>query len=181
MNSKNPSSARPFFRNPPSVHSTPDEPSPAPSSYTDATPILSPMSSDQPDSPCPVNEELENELDNFITLQQQLQNPNTLTIHHLSQSITSSKSSNPAATIEETRAHRVFKRKHPNTPMFPNADLLECFPFTHSTLILKNFYKFTYHTSHNTLNTRPLTTINELSLTNIPYFPQFHGHHTTFH
>ena len=32
---------------------TPDEPSPAPSSYTDATPILSPMTSDQPDPPDP--------------------------------------------------------------------------------------------------------------------------------
>ena len=44
---------------------TPDETSPAPSSYTDA--ILSPMTSDQPDLPSRVNEDLEYELDNFIT------------------------------------------------------------------------------------------------------------------
>ena len=81
---------------------TSNEPSPAPSSHTDATLILSPMTSDPPDPPSPVNEELENLLDNFITLQQQLQNPNTIKIHHLLQSITSSESSNPAFTIEET-------------------------------------------------------------------------------
>ena len=72
----------------PSVHSTPQFPMNLPQSYTDATytdanPILFPMTSDQPDLPSPVNEELENELDNFTTLQQQPQNPNTLTFHHL--------------------------------------------------------------------------------------------------
>ena len=40
------------------------------------------MTSDPPDPSSPVDEKLENELENFITLQQ-LQNPNTLTIHHL--------------------------------------------------------------------------------------------------
>ena len=44
----------------------PDETSPAPSSYTDATPILSPITSDQLD---PLAEALEHELFNFITLQ----------------------------------------------------------------------------------------------------------------
>ena len=95
----------------------PNEPSSAPSSYTDATPITS----DPPDPPSPVDEELENELDSFVTLEQHLQNPNTLKIHHLSQTITSSESSNQASTTEETRAHRVIKRKHPNTPIFPNS------------------------------------------------------------
>ena len=85
---------------------TPDELSPAPSSYTDATPILYPMTCDLLG---PVDEELENELDNFITLPQQLQNPNTLTIHHLSQTIASSESSKPASTTEETRVHQLFK------------------------------------------------------------------------
>ena len=98
--------------------STPDEPSPAPSSYTDVTRILFPKISDQPDPSSPVKEELENQLNNFITLQLQLQNLNRLTHHHLSQSISSSESSNPASTIEETRAHRVFKQKEPNTQIF---------------------------------------------------------------
>ena len=117
MNFRTSSPARPFFRNPlPPLHTpTPDEPSPAPSSYADAAPILSSMESDQPDPPSPFNEELESELDNFITLHQQVQKTNTLTLHHLSQSCFSSESSNPASTLEENRAHRVFKRKHPNT------------------------------------------------------------------
>ena len=69
----------------------------------------------------PVDEELENELYNFITLQQQqLQNPNSPTIHHQSQAMVSSESSNPASTTEKTRAHRVFKSKHPNAQMPSN-------------------------------------------------------------
>ena len=39
------------------------------------------MNSDPPDRSSPVDEELENELHNFITLQQQLQIPNPLTVH----------------------------------------------------------------------------------------------------
>ena len=51
-------------------HQHPDETSSAPSSYTDATPTLSPTTSDQPDTPSPVTEALQNELNNFITLKQ---------------------------------------------------------------------------------------------------------------
>ena len=105
---------------------TPDEPSSTPFSYTDATPILFPMASDQIDPPSSVNEKLEIDLDNFITVQQQLQNPHTFTIHHLSQSIFSSESSNPASTTEESQANRVFKRKHPNAQMHHQ---LDCVPF----------------------------------------------------
>ena len=53
---------------------TPDEPSSASSSYTNATPTYSLMTSDQPDHSSPVDTELKNELDNFITLQQKLHN-----------------------------------------------------------------------------------------------------------
>ena len=56
-----------------------------------------PMTSDTNHS-SPVDTELENELDNFINLQQLLQHPNTLTIHHLSQIMTSSESSNSPST-----------------------------------------------------------------------------------
>ena len=97
----------------------PDEPSSAPSSFTDATPIYSPMTSDPPDQSSLVDIELEKELENFITLQLQLQHPNPLTIHHVSQTMTSSESSNSPSTTAETRAHRVLKRKFPNTP-FPS-------------------------------------------------------------
>ena len=67
----------------------PDELSSVPSSYTDATPIYSPMTIDPTDHSRPVDTQLENELDNFIILQQLLQHPNTLTIHHLPQTMTS--------------------------------------------------------------------------------------------
>ena len=125
---------------------TPNKTSPAPSSYTEATPVFSPMKNDQPEPSSPVNEELEHELDNFITLQQLLQNTKALIIHHLSQSIYSSESSNPASTVAETRAHRVFKRKHPTTQTLHHPD---CFPFTRNTLMLKKFFKYNLRFFHN--------------------------------
>ena len=51
------------------------------------------MSSNQPDAPIPVTEELEHEVDNFITLLQQLLKSNILNIHQLSHSISTSESS----------------------------------------------------------------------------------------
>ena len=77
-------------------------------------PILSPMTSNQPDSSSPVTEESEHELDTFSTLQQQQHTTNTIAVHQLSKSFSSSQSSNPACTVEKTRAHQVLKRKHPN-------------------------------------------------------------------
>ena len=53
------------------------------------------------------------------------------------------------------------------------------FFFTHSTQKLKKFCNIAYHSFHNILTIRPLTTTNELMLTNIVWFPHFHGHHTT--
>ena len=96
----------------------PDETSPAPSSYTDATSILSPLTSYQPPPPIPVTEALEKELGNFITLQQQLQNTNTLTLHQLSHSVSSSESLNQTITTVGNRAHRVFQRKHHSQHVF---------------------------------------------------------------
>ena len=90
-----------------------DEPSSAPSFYTDATTIYSPMTSDPPDNSSPVDNELENELENFITLQQILQHPNTLIIHHLSQTITSSEPLNSPSPTGETRGQRKLKQKLP--------------------------------------------------------------------
>ena len=52
------------------------------------------MTSDPPEPSSAVDEELENDLDNFLTLQQQLQNPNKLKNQHLLQTMTSSESSN---------------------------------------------------------------------------------------
>ena len=181
MSFRTPSSARPLFCNPfhPLHTLTPDEPSPVPSSYTDATPILSPMTSDQPDPSSPFNGELEYELDNLITLQQQLQNPNTLTVHHLSQFRSFSESSNPVSTIEETRAYRVCKRKHPSAQIVHYSrppPLFSLHPLQTNT---KVFLKHSLPSFHNILTIRPLTTTNELTLMNIVWFPHSHGLHFT--
>ena len=63
----------------PIVSQLPHEPSTFPSSYTDATLIFSPMSSNQSNAPGPMtNNQLELELDNFITQQQHLHNTNNV-------------------------------------------------------------------------------------------------------
>ena len=112
------------------------EPPSTPSAISNVTPICSPLTSEPSDNNSSVNTQRSHELDNFITLQQQLQQPQTLTIHQLSQSIISSNPetltpfsnytpsqgptspSNPSS-FSTNRAHRTFKRKFPNTP-FPS-------------------------------------------------------------
>ena len=108
------------------------------------------MTSDPPDHSSPVDIELENDLDKFITPQQQLQHPSTLTIYHLSQTILSSESSNSPSTTRGTRAHRVFKRKLPKTP-FPSS------PRTAQTIM--------DHPLH--------TKTKELLQVCLPFFPQY--------
>ena len=134
----------------------PDEPSSAPSSYTDANSIYSPMTSDPPGHSSPVDAELGNDLDNFITLQQQLQPPSTLTIHHLLQTVSSSESSNPPFTTGETRAHRVSKRNLPNSPFPSNPRPAQTFwnhPLHTNTkeflqVCLPFFLQYTYYRSN---------------------------------
>ena len=99
------------------------------------TPTYSPLHSDRSYNNSPDTPQISQELDNFITLQQQLIHPNTLTIHQLSSAITSSNPPTPtpssaytpsftqSSTSTETpssthRAYRTFKRKFPNHP-FP--------------------------------------------------------------
>ena len=110
------------------------------------------------------------ELDNFITLQQQLQHPQTLTIHQLLQSITSSNPSTPTPSSHytssqnptpsstpsssTTRAYQTFKSKFPNTP-FPSN------PGTTTT-----FVNYPLHTN-----------IKEILKKCLPFFPQY----TYFH
>ena len=103
------------------------EPSSPPSFHNDENPTYSLLTGDPSDHSSPVDTELENEPNNFKTLQQQLQHANTLTFHNLSQTMTSSESSNPASTTEETRALRVFKRKLPNTPCPSNPRTAQTF------------------------------------------------------
>ena len=106
-------------------------------------------------------------LDNFITLQQQLLSPHTLTIHQLSSTITSSNPPTPTPISDYTpslahsststesststnRAYRTFKRKFPNHP----------FPSKPGTA-----REFINHPDHT--NTR-----NFLQIT-LPLFPQY--------
>ena len=112
-------------------------PSPStPSHVSQITPTYSPFNSERSNNNSPDNIEISEELDNFITLQQQLPYPHTLTIHQLSSTVTSSNPPTPtplsdytpslaqSSTSTETststnRANRTFKRKFPNHP-FPS-------------------------------------------------------------
>ena len=110
-------------------------PSPLPS-FSNVKPTYSPLTSESSDNNSSVNTQISLELDNFITLQRQLQNPQTLTIHQLSQSIISTNPSTPTPSSNYTpsrhptsssnpsssstnRFYRSFKTNFPNTP-FPS-------------------------------------------------------------
>ena len=104
-----------------------------PSYASHVTPTYSPFNSDRSHNSSPDNIQISEELDNFITLQQQLTHPHTVTIHQLSSTVTSLSPSTPtpssdytpsfaqSSTSTETpsstnRAYRTFKRKFPNHP-----------------------------------------------------------------
>ena len=104
-----------------------------PSYASQVTPTYSPFISDRSHNNSPDNIQISEELDNFITLQQQLTHPHTLTIHQLSSTVTSSnpptrtpssaytpsfaQSSTSTETPTSTnRAYRTFKQKFPNHP-----------------------------------------------------------------
>ena len=123
--------SKPPFRpiQPQSRHTSPYTPS-------QVTPTYSPFNNERSTNNSPDNIQISEELDNFITLQQQLLSSHTLNIHQLSSTITSSNpptptpisdytpslahSSTPTETSNSTnRAYRTFKRKFPNHP-FPS-------------------------------------------------------------
>ena len=180
MSLQTPSLAHPLFPNHPfqPLHNQiPDEPSSAPSSYN-ATLIYSSMTSDPPDHSSPVNTELKNELDNFITLQQQLQHPNTLTFHHLSQTMTSSVSSNPHPLLEKPEPTEYLNGNSPIPHSLLTLDQLKHFRIIHFILAQKIFSKCACHSFHNILTiTQILTTTNLITLTKMPSSAHFHGPH----
>ena len=107
-----------------------------PSYASQVTPTYSPFHSDRSHKTSPDTIQISAELGNFITLQQQLIHPQTLTIHQLSSTITSSNPPTPTPSSAYTpslaqsststeaptstyRAYRTFKRKLPNRP-FPS-------------------------------------------------------------
>ena len=67
---------------------TRNDPLSTPSHKSNVTPTYSPLTSDRSNNSCPDNTQLSYELDSLITLQQQLQHPQTLSIHQLSSTLT---------------------------------------------------------------------------------------------
>ena len=112
-----------------------------PSYDSQLTPTYSPFHSDR-SSNSPDTPQNSQELDNFITLQQQLIHPNTLTINQILSTIESSNPPTPTPSSAYTaslaqsststessnsnhRAYRTFKRKFPNHP-FPTKPGTAC-------------------------------------------------------
>ena len=108
----------------------------ATSHVSQVTPTYSPFTTQRSTNNSPDNTQISDELNNFITLQHQIQYPHTLTIHQLSSTITSSNPPTPTPTSDYTPllaqsftstqsststslAYRIFKRKFPNYP-FPS-------------------------------------------------------------
>ena len=79
--------SKPPFQPIPSNHPLPSISTPSYASQV--TPTYFPLHSDRSYNNSPDNPQISQELDIFITLQQQLKHPNTLTIHQLSSTITS--------------------------------------------------------------------------------------------
>ena len=137
------------------------EPPSTPSPISNETPTFSPLTSEPSGNNSSVNTQISHELDNFITLQQQLQHPQTLTIHHFSQSIISSNpsiptpssnyppspyptfSSNPSSS-STSRAYRTFKGNSPILHFPLTQEQPKHMSITHSTLTLKNSSKYVY-------------------------------------
>ena len=110
-----------------------------PSYASQVTPTYSPLHSDRSNNNSPDTPQISQELDNFITLQQQLIHPNTLTIHQLSSKIEFSNPPTPtpssaytaslaqSTTSTETpsstnRDYRTFKRNSRVTHSRPNPE-----------------------------------------------------------
>ena len=73
-----------------------------PSYASQVTPTYSPFYSDRSNNNSPDTIQISAELDNFITLQQQLMHPQTLTIHQLSSTIVSSNPPTPTPSSDYT-------------------------------------------------------------------------------
>ena len=121
--------SKPPFQPIPSNHPLPSVSTPSYASQV--TPTYSPLHSDRSYNNSPDTPQISQELHNFITLQQQLIHPNTLSIHQLPSTLTSSNPPTPtpssaytpsftqSSTSTETptsthRVYRTFTRKIPN-------------------------------------------------------------------
>ena len=149
-----------------------------PSYASQVTPTYSPFHSDR-SSNSPDTPQISQELDNFISLQQQLIHPNTLTINQISSTIESSNPPTPTPSSAYTaslaqsststessnstnRAYRTFKSKFPNHP-FPTkpGTAREYINHPHHTntknflaITLPSFPQYTLNTPYDTNDTR---------------------------
>ena len=91
------------------------EPLSLPSPISHVTPTYSPLTSESSDNNDQDHTQISHEVDNFITLQQQLQHPQTLFIHQLSRSLTSSNPSTPTPSSTYTPS------QNPTSPSTPSS------------------------------------------------------------
>ena len=163
------------------------------------TPTYSPFNFERSNNNSSDIIQISEELDNFITLQQQLIYPHTLNIHQLSSTVTSSNPPTPtllsdytpslaqSSTSTETststnRAYRTFKRKFPNHP-FPSK------PGTarkyinhpdhtntakHQQVTLPLFPQYTLNTS--TTNSEPQNFVDEHVLRPTPHWTAYYNY-----
>ena len=164
---------------------------PSPISYV--TPTYSPLTSEPSDNNDQDNTQISQELDNFITLQQLLQHPQTLTIHQLSRSVTSSNPSTPTPLqITQLTKTRLPHQPHHLVPtvlteplkensQIPHSHLAQEHPphlsIIHFILIPKNSFKYVYLFSLNTRTSIQTPMMrNPIMLTNMFYTLHLHGH-----
>ena len=84
-------------------HSQSQNDSPSTISHiSQATPIYSPFTNERSNNNSPETTQISHELNNLITLQQQIQHPHTLTIHQLSSNINSSNPPTPTTSSDYT-------------------------------------------------------------------------------
>ena len=167
----------PLFQPIPSNHPLPSISTPSYASQVTST--YSPLHSDRSYNNSPDTPQISQELDHFITLQQQLIHPISLSIHQLSSTLTSSNPPTPtpssaytpsltqSSTSTETptsthRAYRTFKREFPNHP-FPTkpGTALEYINHPQHTntknfleITLPSFPQYTLNTPNDTNDTR---------------------------
>ena len=170
------------FSKPPFQPIPPNNPLPSvstPSYASQVTPTFSPFHSDRSSNNSPDTPQITQELEHFITLQQQLIHPNTLTINQISSTIESSNPPTPkpspaytaslaqSSTSTESsnithRAYRTFKRKFPNHP-FPTQPGTACEYINHPhhtntkdflAITLPSFPQYTLNTPNDTNDTR---------------------------
>ena len=145
------------------------EPPSPPSSISNVTPIYSPLNSEPSHNNDSENTKASHDLGNFITLQKQLQHPQTLTIHQLSQSIISSKPLTPTPLhIVPLRKTRLPHQPHPQVQTELTKLLKENSQILHSYLTKE-------HPQH--LSTIHFTLTQKNFSKGLPFFPQY----TYFH